>query len=359
VRFDEHHGHTARRTGVATGPDGGELARLDYGPAATIWRVNLGWARRKEDGRIGFALDIDSGRWERNEAVADDEPDPLSNAPRVKRVVPYVSDRRNCLLLEPAEAQEQSTMASLQAALKRAIQNVFNLEDQELAVEPLPSASERRLILLYESAEGGAGVLRRLLEEPGALATVAREALVLCHFDPKTGEDRGRAEHATERCEAACYDCLLAYGNQRDHGLLDRHLVRDALIALAGGTVTAAPGSAPVDSHMQDLLAATESKLERKFLKLLAEQGRKLPTHAGRLIAPAQCRPDFLYKDDYVAVFIDGPAHDEPHQQHVDAEADARLLDLGWEPVRFHHAADWSARLDELSSVFGAGRALA
>ncbi|MDX1520997.1 MAG: DUF1998 domain-containing protein [Anaerolineae bacterium] len=41
---------------------------------------------------------------------------------------------------------------------------MYQLEDSELAVEPLPSIHERRLILLYEASEGGAGVLRQLLE---------------------------------------------------------------------------------------------------------------------------------------------------------------------------------------------------
>lgn len=359
VRFNELHGQTARRSGTANDAAGVALARLDYGPAATVWRVNLGWARRAQPGRTGFALDIDSGRWERNDAVADDEPDPLAGAPRVHRVVPYVADRRNCLLVEPTAALDVGAMASLQAALKRGIQNTFQLEDHELAVEPLPSAASRRLILLYESAEGGAGVLRRLLDEPGALAAAAEEALKLCHFDPVTGGDLGRADHATERCEAACYDCLLSYGNQRDHGLLDRHSIIDVLRALAVGSVNAAPGSAPADQHLQDLLAATESGLERRFLMLLAEQGRRLPTHAGRLLAEARCRPDFLYANDYVAVFVDGPHHDDGDQRHDDADADARLRSLGWEVVRFHHAADWERLLDELPSVFGAGRALA
>jgi len=32
---------------------------------------------------------------------------------------------------------------------------------------------------------------------------------------------------ATEDCEAACYDCLMSYGNQRDHKHLDRKLIKD------------------------------------------------------------------------------------------------------------------------------------
>ena len=60
-------------------------------------------------------------------------------------------------------------MASLQAALKHAIQVQYQLEDDELAAEPLPSADDRHLILLYESAEGGAGVLRQLLDRPDGL----------------------------------------------------------------------------------------------------------------------------------------------------------------------------------------------
>ena len=63
--------------------------------------------------------------------------DPLSE--RHKRVIPFVEDHRNCLLSTPLVALEAEQMASLQAALKRAIQAVFQLEDQELAAEPLPT----------------------------------------------------------------------------------------------------------------------------------------------------------------------------------------------------------------------------
>ena len=54
------------------------------------------------------------------------------------------------------------------------------------------------------------------------LPAFARRALAICHYDPDTGEDR-----AADRCGRACCECLLDYGNQPDHRILDRALIRD------------------------------------------------------------------------------------------------------------------------------------
>src|SRR5690606_21549178 len=102
-------------------------------------------------------------------------------------------------------------------------------EDSELAVESLPSNHDRRVLMIYESAEGGAGVLRRLVEDPTALSQVASAALDITHFDPTTGVDLHSAPGAKEPCEAACYDCLLSYGNQPDHRLVDRQPIKHTL----------------------------------------------------------------------------------------------------------------------------------
>ena len=59
---------------------------------------------------------------------------------------------------KPETALPGEVMASLQAALKTAIQIEFQLEEGELAAEALPSSDDRRYLLLYEAAEGGAGV---------------------------------------------------------------------------------------------------------------------------------------------------------------------------------------------------------
>ncbi len=251
VRFSEHEGRPSYRTGMVQ--QGEEvLATLTYGHAATLWRINMGWMRRKDKNQYGFVLDKERGYWAKNDETADDPDDPLS--PRTERVIPYVEDRRNCLLFQPEYARPANVMASLQAILKSALQVKYQLEDNELAAEPLPASSDRQLILLYESAEGGAGVLRRLLDEPYALAEVAREGLRLCHFDPETGTDLRRAPRAQEDCEAACYDCLMNYYNQREHLLLDRQAIRDELLNLAQAHVVAGPTEQPRPVHLEQLL---------------------------------------------------------------------------------------------------------
>jgi ABC-type cobalt transport system substrate-binding protein len=46
------------------------------------------------------------------------------------RVIPFVEDTKNCLLFEPAKCWMTSQMASLQAALKSAIQVHYQLGRQ-------------------------------------------------------------------------------------------------------------------------------------------------------------------------------------------------------------------------------------
>lgn len=327
------------------------LLALEYGPAATIWRVNVGWRRRKRLDQLGFVLDTERGYWQKNELDPDDKDDPLSGS--VERVIPYVEDRRNILLIEPGETLSTGEMASLGAALKNAIQVEFQLEDAELAAEPLPSDADRQLILLYEAAEGGAGVLRRLAKEPDALPAVARRALRLCHFDPESGDDLGSAPGARERCEAACYDCLLSYGNQRDHRLLDRFVIRDLLLRITRSAIEVANGPDAPAEHLAKLKALAGSNLERRWLELLHARGYVLPSGAQQLVPNVYARPDFTY-DTTTVVFIDGPAHDYPNIAERDMSIRAALEDAGYLVIAF--GADEASRpavLSKYPNVFG------
>ena len=73
-------------------------------------------------------------------------------------------------------------MATLQHAIARGLEIVFQLEEGEIQTEPVPTRDNRRGILAFEATEGGAGVLGRLTSDPNAGASVARTALDLMHY---------------------------------------------------------------------------------------------------------------------------------------------------------------------------------
>ena len=271
-------------------------------------------------------------------------------------VIPFVEDRKNALLLRPTAALSEGQMASLQAALKHAIQVQFQLEDGELAAEPLPATGNRQALLFYEAAEGGAGVLRRLVEDPTALGAVARLALDLCHFDPATGQDQRRAPGAKEDCEAACYDCLMSYYNQPDHPLLDRQAIKDVLLDLGAASVEPSPSALSRDEHLERLMRQAGSDLERTWLQFLADRGYRLPSEAQPLFESAGTRPDFFYQDGMLAVYVDGPHHQFAARAARDAEKQKRMEDLGYIVVRFRHddRGEWDKLIAEYPSVFGA-----
>jgi len=332
------------------------IAKVTYSQTATIWRVNVGWNRRKENSELGYQLDLERSQWiSETGAVALETSNTVLNRDRVARVVPYVEDRRNALVFEWASPLTPGEHASLQSALKSAIQTVYQLEDNELAAEPLPSRDDRRMILFYESAEGGAGVLRRLVEEKNALHTVAKTALKLCHFDPDSLEDLKKDKKDREACSSACYDCLMSYGNQRDHLLLDRKLIVDLLAGLRDGRVEVSGGSESRSKQLEKLMTQCGSDLERQWLKYMSENKLNLPTHAQYRIAECSTVPDFAYiiGANKLAVYIDGPPHDYPMRQNRDSEQDTSLMLAGWLVLRFHHADNWDELIRQYPSVFG------
>jgi very-short-patch-repair endonuclease len=351
VRFAEPGTQPSYRTAQLVN-GGSILATLTYGHAATIWRVNLGWRRRKDQAQHGFILDLDRGYWAKNhEDPEDDDQDP--NAARTKRVIPYVEDRRNCLLFQPAAELDIGTMASLEAALKNAIQVRYQLEDNELAVESLPDHDNRKLILLSESAEGGAGVLRSLLDDPHAFAAVSREALSLMHFDPETGADLRKAPKAREECQAACYDCLMSYMNQLDHVLLDRHAAKTQLMKYSTSVVQAGPGEAPRAEHLEQLKRKAESGLEKDWLDHLECNKLRLPSDAQVYIEACRTRPDFIYVQSQTVVYIDGPHHEFPERQARDKAQTENMEDLGYTVIRFSGKGDWDTIIAQYPHIFG------
>jgi superfamily II DNA/RNA helicase len=347
---------------------GETVARLSYGQAATLWRINFGPLRREKKDEYGFVLDTERGYWAKDSESAGDKDDPLSHSRM--RVIPYVEDTRNCLLFEPVQELSLEQMASLQAALKSALQVHYQLEDNELAAEPLPDRNHRTSLLFYEATEGGAGVLRQLTEDRHALAEVAVEALRLCHFDPETLEDLHQAERALEPCEAACYHCLMTYANQRDHDLLDRQKIMVDLALLMQCSVNRQEPPAPIEPLLLrsafdspdlplaigsvDAETAVEngvsllSAIEADWLREMAARGLMGPLGVHVKVGVCGAQPDFLYPDQ-VVIYVDG---DNFQRQARDQDLVNVLENDGYMVIRFQGRENWEKLLADYVDMF-------
>jgi superfamily II DNA/RNA helicase len=339
--------------------DGQTLIRVHYGPAATVWRMNLGWRRRKEKSIFGFNIDPNTGFWSKDSQAPEDD-DAKEAGQQVQRIVPFVEDRRNILVLHPEQPLEQDVMVTLQYLFKRGIEAEFQLEEAELAAEPLPRREERNAILFYESAEGGAGVLTRIANDPDALRRVADRALRMAHYERKG--DQWRVEElqdTDETCEAGCYRCLLSYSNQMDHRVIQRKnsIALDLLCRLTRSEARRGSEGRDAAEHLDELERLSGSSLERAWLSFIRKQGYRLPDKAQFSLEAFQVRPDFGYGGDSPAlIFIDGPHHETEHQQRIDEAKTAALKDAGFEVIRFpKEPAEWPAIFDRYPDVFGKG----
>ncbi len=210
--------------------EGEELATLRYIPSAKIYKVNKGWSNRADKNIDGFSVNPLTGVWggSPNNGDEDDENDEANSKVRYQMIVPYVEDVKNILILSPVLSQKatEKTMSTLQAAFLRGIERVFQVESSEIAVEPLPDASNKKALLFYEATEGGAGVLTRIANEESSLRNVSIKALEVMHYSFNkekkvlTPED---LKDTDKECVDGCYHCLLSYYNQTEHKNIDRH----------------------------------------------------------------------------------------------------------------------------------------
>jgi superfamily II DNA/RNA helicase len=363
-RFHDHGDRPGRVEALTADATDRPLADLTYGDSAMIRIANVGRRRRKNPHDRGFWLDLGEGKWlsekQATDTTVDTESlDAAEDVARKAKVIPYVEDRRNILVLRLSQSVEDAVATTLRYALERGAEALFQLEDSELESQELPDDAHRGRLLLTESAEGGAGALRRLVTEPDAMALVARKALMIAHFDPETGADLGHAAGARERCEHACYECLLSYNNQLDHAQIDRHTIRDLLLTMATSTTATGAGGRTRAEQRDQLANLADSGLERNFLDWLDARGLRLPDRAQVRIPEASARPDFIYDvtGSPVAIFVDGPVHDSAVVAERDREAEERLIDAGWMVVRVgYDEGTWPAVVAKHPSIFGTNR---
>jgi ATP-dependent helicase YprA (DUF1998 family) len=331
-----------------------DLMEITYIPQGELWRINHGWRRSLD--RNGFALETRSGAWvSMKEDLPEDESSGQTRGQIISGVKPYVTDTRNILFLRPLtpEALDPAFLKTLSFALQRGLQVFYQVEEQEIAVELLGQREHQR-ILLWEAAEGGTGIWERLLNDKAAVAQVAEEALKICHYDPETGKD---AEDKKEPCGQACYDCLLSYVNQLDHRFIDRSLVKEFLLQLSRAEIVYSPNGRTYEEQYQWLSQRLDpaSSLEREFLDYLYANKLRLPDYAQYCPdSGVAVQVDFYYhrgKLPGICIFIDGPAHDNPHQAGEDKIKREILQEKGYRVVVLRYARSVPEQVYQLLDI--------
>lgn len=312
------------------------LLNLRYIPAARLVHVNTKWRTQKTE---GFPLGLTSGNWRSS------MPEPEENLREDFRLVKlFTSNLADALYIEPIEplGLEREGVITLQHALKRAIEKVFQVEPSEIGVVSVGSP-ETPNILLYEAAEGSLGILSQFVESVETFRRVVLAAKQLCRFD----DPKYKAP--------ASYDDLLSYYNQRDHFVIDRFLIRDALdkLALCDVEISTNSGYRDYEEHYQAILRNLDhnSSTERAFIRYLYDHGLRLPDSAQRRLDGIYCQPDFYYAPR-IWIFCDGSPHDDPAIRQRDEEQRQAILARGDEVWAWHYREDLASKVSQRPDIF-------
>jgi hypothetical protein len=321
--FSIDGGHTERVRKAVAHSSENTLLNLRYIPAARLIHVNMQWRAQQTE---GFPIGLISGDWRSS------MPGPDSNLREEFRLVKlWTSNLADALYIEPVQplGLNPDGVITLQHALKRAIETVFQVESNELGVVAIGEASSPN-ILIYEAAEGSLGILSQFVDDVMVFHKVVDEAIALCRFDDASYKG------------PASYDDLLSYYNQRDHKIIDRHLIKDALNKLRLCTVELQTnaGFTSYEEQYQALLRGLDpsSSTERKFIDYLYSQGLRLPDAAQKRVDGVFVQPDFYYKaSPDVWVFCDGSPHDTPSVQAEDRAKRQTIMAMGDEVWVYHY----------------------
>lgn len=302
------------------------LIKMHFIPTANLYYINHRWIRSSDE--EGFVLDLDSGLWKsRADNIANQQLE--DNQKNLKTVKLFTNITTDALYIQPLEALalSQTGIITLQYALKKAIENYFHAESDEIG-STLMGDAEKSNILIYEASEGSLGILSRFSKDASVFSKVIEEAIKVCRFAEDTGVP-------------ATYDDLLSYYNQRHHDKIDRYEIKDTLelLMMCKPEIKTNVLYSSYENHYNHLLKHLDqdSATELKFIEYLYKHGLKLPDTAQPKIEGVYCVPDFYYNESNTVVFCDGTPHDQEAVKERDREQRSALRNMGYNIVVYYY----------------------
>jgi very-short-patch-repair endonuclease len=318
------------------------VLRLHYFPTCRIYKLNLKWRIANEN---GYSINVNNGYFKRRQEITDED-----RRDEVKTVKLFTSDTANAIYIQPVRSLKlengSNSVITLMYALKRAIENFFQVESNEIGATIMGEDSAPN-IFIYESAEGSLGILSQIVDNPVIYKSVIEEAYRICFFVDDE-EQMGSILPAT-------YDDLLSYYNQYHHLSIDRNLIREALQSLRQSTLEVQTNKAfdSYEEQYQFLQAARDpnSSTEEAFLKYLYKHNLKLPDVAQPNVEKVYTLPDFLYKPN-IYIYCDGIHHDEEASRKEDLAKRTALKSLGYRVLVWNYKEPIEVFVSKWSDVF-------
>jgi superfamily II DNA/RNA helicase len=335
--FSVPNGDMSRVKRAVVKAAGDDLLSLSFIPAARLVQINR---RDKGRGEEGFPLGMNTGFWKTSNAGAGGNP--ATEEIRSVRICTHTT--ADALYIEPIKSLALSRVGvlSLMYVLKRAIENVFQIEQSELGVNPM-GGTDCPNIFLYEASEGSLGILSQLATETEPFQKIVAEAIRICRYDD------------FEYREKASYDDLLSYYNQPHHLILDRFAIKDALARMASCSIEVRSGdpSMSYDEQFQKLWRGKDpsSSTEETFLNFLKDNGLRLPDEAQKPVPGVYVCPDFFYAPD-TWVFCDGSPHDEEAVRKDDLAKREAIRQRGDEVIVWHYKDGLKTLVERYRDVF-------
>ncbi|MHA1843404.1 MAG: DEAD/DEAH box helicase [Promethearchaeota archaeon] len=210
---------------------------------------------------------------------------------------------------------------TLKETIIQSLTLTYNLDESEINgfINPLPDSDNmEQSIVIFETQEGGSGVLKSLLNSTTTrfdkFVKNMKDIIHIKSFEP--------FEEYKDACVSACYNCLLRFNNQYEHKYLNRKLIIPIIRRLFNSKLSKITENHSDLNRLDELKERCDSELEKKVLDEINNLKFPLPSEVQKTIYEKDIpivQIDFFY-EPYTCVFIDGPPHMQENIKKQDKE---------------------------------------